>query len=98
MSQFKSIDATGSTTTLVATSLSMLNGIDAFGDCLSIAIHDCATTGDVAAGNRVWFSKAQFPQGYIQQFSGVLFKKGMVVVATGTDPVNSEYQINIEWE
>jgi len=98
MSQFTNITGTGASTTLVSPSLAMLNGMECSGQVTSVALHDCSAVGDVAAGNQVWFSRSQlFMSGFMQQFSGVLFLKGLVVVVTVPDPA-AEYTVNIEWE
>ena len=98
MSQFTHISGTGTTTTLVSPALSMLNGLDTAGQIMSLAFHDCAATGDVAAGNKVWESNAEsMMTGHIQQFAGVMFRKGIVAVVTTPAP-EAEFKLNIEWE
>lgn len=98
MSQIKNVSGTGTTSFLIAPTLAMLNGLDCAGELTSLALHDCAATGDVAAGNKVWESKAQsLGQGYIQTFEGVLFFKGIVAVFT-TAAAESTFTANIEWE
>ncbi len=99
MSQIKNVSGTGTTSFLIAPTLAMLNGLDVAGELSTLALHDCAATGDVAAGNKVWESKAvaMFGQGYVQTFEGVLFLKGLVAVATCADPAHT-YTFNVEWE
>lgn len=98
MSQIKNVSGTGTTSFLIAPTLAMLNGLDCSGELQSLALHDCAATGDVAAGNKVWESKsATLGQGYVQTFEGVLFFKGLVAVFTCADPAHT-FTGNIEWE
>ena len=97
MSQITNVSDTGTTQLLIAPTLAMLNGLDAAGDLLSMALHDCAEVADISAENKVWESKAQFPQGVNFRFEGVLFLKGLVAVFTEAAP-NAAFTANIEWE
>lgn len=103
MSQLRAIATDADSGTVITDSLAMLNGITVQGFVSTIQIHDSATVGGISSDTLKYKLNAgaggDFSMGFTDSFEGVLFFKGIVVLAThSTGQQNEEYCINVEWE